>query len=270
MKRVIMFLLILSIFSAEAAAAETAPPVELPVLMYHRLLKNNPQGDEYTITPDALERDLNYLQAENYTSVTTDQVIGYLSRGEELPDKPILLTFDDGHYSTLSYAAPLLERYGFCASVFVTGKFSDSETGTEPTPLYSYISWEQMQHLPSCLQIENHTWDLHLCGRGRNGIQRKKSESLADYRMRLASDLLTLQGKVAENARRVPVAFALPFGASCKDAVPVFDAVGIPLSFGSYSGINRLTVGGERHELKRLCRVPRKSAQFLLDKYANK
>ncbi|GHV36626.1 hypothetical protein FACS18949_16240 [Clostridia bacterium] len=270
MKRVIAFLLILPLLPVCSVAAEVEGTVELPVLMYHRLLKNNPQGDMYTITPAALERDLKFLRAEGYASVTTEQVIGYLTRGEKLPEKPVLLTFDDGHYSTLTYAVPLLERYGFRASVFVTGVFSDSEAGAPQSPQYSYISWAQMENLAPCLQIESHTWNLHVCGKGRNGIKRRKGENLEDYRMLLAADLLKLQGKIEQHTGRAPIAFALPFGADCADALSVFDAVGIPLSFGSYGGINRLTVGGKRHDLKRMCRVPDESAQFLLDKYANK
>jgi peptidoglycan/xylan/chitin deacetylase (PgdA/CDA1 family) len=237
-------------------------------MMYHRLLKKSSR-DVYTITPDAFEADLKYFSENGYTAVTCAEVLNYLLIGSALPKKPVLLTFDDGHYSTLAYAAPLLEEYGMKASVFVVGAFSDKDEGRD-NPVYSYITWEEMRNLPSCLEIQNHTWGLHEIGKGRKGIKRRSSESLENYRILFASDMIKLSNKVQECTGARPVAFAIPFGANCSDSIPVLDAVGIGLSLGSEYGVNRLKVGGKRHALKRLCRTPGMSAQFLVDKYAKK
>ncbi|GHV08021.1 xylanase deacetylase [Clostridia bacterium] len=273
MKRLLSLAIIICAFSSNCYAIETESDpqnVSLPVLMYHRILKNDTARDVYTISMSAFEQDLKFLSENGYTSVATNDVYNFLTRGTPLPEKPVLLTFDDGHYSTLTYAVPLLERYGFKASVFVVGTFTEMDTKTTPNPAFSYITWEQMDKLPACLEIGNHSYNLHSYTGLRNGITKRKGESLAAYRMLLASDLLTLQSKIADHTGSRPIALALPFGARSSAAFPVMDAVGLRLTFGSTEGINSLNVGGKCHELKRLCRLPHKSAEFLLDKYAKK
>ncbi|MEJ2722593.1 MAG: polysaccharide deacetylase family protein, partial [bacterium] len=124
------------------ASAELSTGVEpstgVPVLCYHylrerttplqflkilgALLLNLPLIDDmdlWTQTAPAFERQMAYLASEGYETVDLDDLARWRRGQAVLPRKPIVITFDDGDRSVLDIAYPILERYGFKATVFV-------------------------------------------------------------------------------------------------------------------------------------------------------
>ena len=102
---------------------EKREEVLLPVLMYHEVRYDDLGKD--AILPEEMESDLLYLQREGYTTVLMEDVIAFVYAGESLPEKPILLTFDDGYESSYRRLFPLLEQYGAKAVINVIGKSAD-------------------------------------------------------------------------------------------------------------------------------------------------
>ena len=91
--------------------ALSVPPeeaVEVPILMYHGILKDKKLQGKYVIGPDLLESDLCYLKEHGYTAVVMQDLIDY-TNGGDLPEKPIMITFDDGYYNNYLYAFPLMK-----------------------------------------------------------------------------------------------------------------------------------------------------------------
>ena len=84
--------------------------VEIPVVMYHALLKDEAQHGRYVISPAEFENDLLYLKKHGYTTILVEDLIAY-TQGASLPEKPVLLTFDDGYYNNYLYAFPLAQKY---------------------------------------------------------------------------------------------------------------------------------------------------------------
>jgi len=89
----------------------------LRVLMYHKL--SNFDSDELTVKVDVFEKQLLYLMKHNYQSITIEQLIQCQYRGAKLPDKPVLITFDDGYENNYTYLYPLLKKYGLKATIFL-------------------------------------------------------------------------------------------------------------------------------------------------------
>ena len=91
----------------------------LPILGYHRV---GPLRDDHvpTVTGQAFERQLGFLASRRYHLVSLDDIIGCLDRGEAMPRHSVAITFDDGYEETHTVAWPLLKRFGFPATVFVT------------------------------------------------------------------------------------------------------------------------------------------------------
>ena len=87
-------------------AAATAQGVEVPIVMYHSVLKDESRHGQYVISPAELESDLKYLRDHGYTTILIEDLIAY-TQGGPLPEKPVLLTFDDGYYNNYLYAFPL-------------------------------------------------------------------------------------------------------------------------------------------------------------------
>lgn len=84
--------------------------VRLPVLMYHGVHSDPKKAGDYVITPQALEEDLLYLQRQGCTTVVMSDLIAYVQQGAPLPEKPVMITFDDGYYNNYLNAYPLLQN----------------------------------------------------------------------------------------------------------------------------------------------------------------
>ena len=105
----------------------TYPPppeaVNVPILMYHYISELPPDADIYrldlTVVPARFEEQLQYLQAQGYQSITLADVYTTLTTGKPLPEKPIVLTFDDGYKDAYTEALPLLQKYGFVGTFFL-------------------------------------------------------------------------------------------------------------------------------------------------------
>ena len=82
----------------------------MPVIMYHTIL--NSRDGVYIVSEAQLENDLKELIARGYEFVFPSEVAEFVSGEGSLPEKPVMLTFDDGHYNNLYYGLPILEKYG--------------------------------------------------------------------------------------------------------------------------------------------------------------
>ena len=147
--------------------------VLLPVLMYHEL-KYTDLGKD-VILPEEMESDLRYLAREGYTTVLMKDVLAYVYNGEPLPEKPVLLTFDDGYGSNYRNLFPLLREYGAKAVISVIGKSADefSRLPKEGGP-YVHASWEQLLEMrdSGLVELQNHSNNLHRDDGGIRGCGR--------------------------------------------------------------------------------------------------
>ena len=77
--------------------SDSRDTVELPILMYHGITDVSASVDEYTILAETFENDLKWLGDNGFTSISVKQLINYVDNGSALPEKPVLITFDDGY-----------------------------------------------------------------------------------------------------------------------------------------------------------------------------
>ena len=97
---------------------------------------------DYVLSPIELEKDIVYLKNNGYEAVFVSQLIDYVENGTELPEKPVIISFDDGDYNNLTYVLPLLKKYSFKATISIVGKYSEIACEeAEPSPSYSYLDW---------------------------------------------------------------------------------------------------------------------------------
>ncbi len=93
----------------------------VPILMYHEIAQPPETTSRLAVAPDAWAAQLRYLHDEGYRTVTAAGLSAALAgSGDQLPDRAVVLTFDDGYEDFHRRALPLLDRYGFTATVFVT------------------------------------------------------------------------------------------------------------------------------------------------------
>lgn len=97
------------------------PKKGLPVLMYHNI--SDGFCDGLNISADKLELQLMYLKEKGYQTITLKQLSELGRNGGRLPEKPVILTFDDAYAGSEKPLIKLLERYGFHAVIFVPVAF---------------------------------------------------------------------------------------------------------------------------------------------------
>lgn len=257
-----------SLFPAAAPAHEEREGVYVPVIMYHSLTTK--KSNQWTLPPKSFEADLKYLSENGYQTVGVSDLIAFVDEGAPLPEKPVMLTFDDGYYNNFTKALPLLESYDMKMVLSVIGeptdKFSDTPDANET---YGHVTWDQIRDLQQSgrVEISNHTYSLHKTDKGRNGCRIKKGESIEEYRDMLMEDVGKLQQKLEQNSDIKPVCFAYPFGSRCDEALNVLKEMGFRVTL-SCNSKNNLIVPGDPdslYDLGRTNRTSRKTAATILD-----
>lgn len=227
--------------AASAGAAEDAP-VFLPVIMYHSVYTSTPS--EYAVTTVQLENDLAWLYHNGYSAVTAEQLCLYTNGIGTLPEKPVLITLDDGCYNNLSELLPLLEQYDMHAIVSVVGTYTENQAAADPhNPVFSYLTWEDIRLLSESGRVEigSHTYHMHDLNGSRRGCARNSGESAEDYAAALSEDLSLLQNQLKEHAGILPFVFAYPYGLVSRESIPVLREQGFLVTLTCYEEPNYIT-----------------------------
>ena len=110
----------------EAAAMPVAQvtvqddPRTVMVLNYHKVV------DEHmslSVPLADFEQHMKWLKEYGYTSITPEELYEFIVNGSELPEKPVLITFDDGYKDNYTNAYPIMKKYGFTGTIFVVTGF---------------------------------------------------------------------------------------------------------------------------------------------------
>ncbi len=245
-------------FAKQTAIVSGDTGTPLPILMYHSVLDNKNRESKYVITPADFEADLKLIQSKGYQTVTVSDLIAYKENKIALPEKPIMLTFDDGYYNNYSYVFPLLRQYNMKGVLSVVGKYADeySKEGEVMNNNYSHATWKMLREMQESgvIEIENHSYDMHDWS-ARRGILKKKGEDTAHYNEVLLNDLTKMQEKIQNGVGTTAQAFTYPFGAVSKDSRAIVEKMGFKVTLGCEEGINYLTPGNDLKELKRFNRA---------------
>lgn len=241
-------------YTEQAFAADS---VALPVLMYHSVLKS--RKGTYIVNPSQLEADFKRIIDEGYTAVTSEQVISFVDGKGELPAKPIMITFDDGHYNNMYYALPLLKKYDLRAVLNVIGKFSDFSTssGDIDNPNYSHVTWDEVAEMSNgrVMEIGSHTYNMHNY-KPRFGLSQNYGESDEQYVAALRSDIDKLQKILFEYTGKQCRVLAYPFGKYNTIAENTLVNMGFRMMFTCNEGVSYVTRGKPEslYKLKRINR----------------
>ena len=92
-------------------------PKGIPVLMYHKV---GPDVDnDAVISEELFRKQMKFLKDEGYHPLTMEQLYEYVTKGTAVPEKPVVLNFDDGYADTYSIVYPIMKEYGFPATMFI-------------------------------------------------------------------------------------------------------------------------------------------------------
>lgn len=147
---ILVFIFFSTIFTPQTVSAN----VSVPILLYHYVAYNpNPkdtQRDALSVPPDKFDAQMDYLSKNGYTPITLDTLYGIYNKQTSAPNRPVILTFDDGYDNFYSIVFPILRKYNFHAVSFIsTGLVGGSY----------YMNWNQIKEIQSSglVNFEDHT-----------------------------------------------------------------------------------------------------------------
>lgn len=222
---------------------------ELTVLMYHNVSEeiSNP----YSISPALFEGQMQALKNAGYHTVTFAQVTEYVKTGKNLPEKPIVISFDDGYEENLTVAAPILKKLGMCAEINVIGvsegKDTYKETGEPMIPHFSAeqaIEWIE----EGVIELGSHSYDMHqvesLDGENcRKGVYTISGETEAEYIALFREDFTKSKTALEAATGKAVQVYAYPFGYHTDLTEVLLWEMGIEVTLTVDEGINTVVAG---------------------------
>jgi peptidoglycan/xylan/chitin deacetylase (PgdA/CDA1 family) len=123
----------------------------IPIFLWHSVGDGQP-GDKYDLTPEEFEGQLKMLQQRGIQAVTLQQYFDHLDGKASLPEKAVVLTFDDGKKCQHSVVMPLLLQYGMVAETFLITSFLGESNETrlvrhEGGRRLAYLIWPEVLEL---------------------------------------------------------------------------------------------------------------------------
>jgi peptidoglycan/xylan/chitin deacetylase (PgdA/CDA1 family) len=214
-------------FRSDAASGRA-----VPVLLYHEI--DDLKQDEYTIVAPAFAAQMEWLYGNGYQTISLQD----LAEGR-IPDRPVIITFDDGYASFLVYALPLMEQYGFKSALNVIGRY----VGTYREMNRPMLSWDEYRYLAGTglVSIGCHTDNLHNFARG--GALNASGDEL--YR-----DLMSFQETMMRELKMRSEILAWPYGMYNKRGMEAAQKAGFKYLLTSNPGVWR--AGQSLREVPRL------------------
>lgn len=131
--------------------------LKVPILMYHYVSELPPRADrvrrDLTVSPTDFRAQLAWLRDNGYTTVSLRELFDALAAGVPLPEKPVVLTFDDGYADNYTNAFPLLLEFGMRGTFFVLTDLVEERNR-------DYMTWEQLVEMQQAgMEIGSHTRD---------------------------------------------------------------------------------------------------------------
>lgn len=199
----------------------------VPILGYHRV--GEMQGGHVpTVSPQSFERQLTLLSRHRVRVLSLEALVEYLDRQQPVPRRSVAITFDDGYEETCTIAWPLLKRFGFPATVFVT----PSEVG-----LPGFATWEQVVQMSrNGLTIGSHT--MH------HSYIPLVSED------RLSEELVESKRVIEEQIGRVVQFLSYPVGGFTSQAQAIAKQAGYQAACTTNRAVSRWAV--DRYALRRI------------------
>jgi peptidoglycan/xylan/chitin deacetylase (PgdA/CDA1 family) len=187
----------------------------VPILMYHYISAAPENGDRYVkdlaVTPENFEAQVQWLHDQGYTSITPDDLIAALWRGQPLPPKPIMFTFDDGYIDAYANAFPILKTFGYTGTFFIVTDWLDENK-------VGYINWDMARAMvQGGMSVQSHS-------RSHDDFRRRSHEWYVDQ---IAGSLNAIEKHTGVR----PKFFCYPYGGYDNVAIRELQAAGIVAAF---------------------------------------
>lgn len=201
----------------------------IPVLTYHCLTDDVAlaKSDPLYVSTRKFEQDLNYLKKNGYTTIFAKNM------DKPLPQKPVVITFDDGYQNNAAFGYPLLKQYEMKATIFIIASVMGSDRK---------LTWQEARFLADSgvIDIQSHTYDLHrLNADGTALMEQGLHETEKEYRERLNADINKTNERFDQYLGYRPQVLAYPYGAYNDINEKVLNEAGYLVTFSSENRLGK-------------------------------
>ncbi|WP_409252179.1 polysaccharide deacetylase family protein [Bacillus sp. SCS-153A] len=220
-------------FVIEGEAADA-----IPILTYHRVLSKEDIKDTHYINgeissmivfTEEFEQQMNYLYENGFETLTMKELYAYLNEEIEIPDKSVVITFDDGFKDNYEEAYPILKKYGFNATNFiVTGAITNKRYSFSPE-LAQYFSLKEMEKACDVFDFQSHTYSYHKRDKGKplNEWGVHPAYLVSKSNEEVYNDIKTS----VHNLNGENLGFAYPYGEYTPDTISTLKDLGFKMAF---------------------------------------
>lgn len=232
------------------AMPASALSLEYDIIAYHDVrddVVGEYDSDPYAVSTDHLLAHFRWLRRSGFTPVSVDAILDAEAGRTPLPEKAVLLTFDDGLRSFYTRVFPLLKLFEYPAVVSVVSSWIEMDGNVDygggTRDRNDFLTWDQLRELQDSglVDIATHTHALHqgIPGNPQGnlqpaGVTRRFAdghyEDEAVYRGRVAADLATSVAVITRKTGQAPRVIAWPYGAFNDSLSEIAELLGIRLS----------------------------------------
>lgn len=238
-------------YTQDLLVDEDSYAAEVPILMYHHL-SDDGDGD-VNIRVDNFRAHMQALKDAGYQTVSPEELYAYVNEGAPLPEKPILITFDDGYESNYELAYPILRELDMKATIFAigvsVGKDTYKDTDNAMTPHFGWDAAREMVE-SGLISVQTHTYDFHQWGpyepegsAVRSNVLPLEGESEQDYIDAFLADLTQARQELEAQTGEACFALAYPEGQSTKLSWMVAAKAGIEVTFSTQPAVSTVVKG---------------------------
>ena len=216
------------------------------IFCYHEVDRSN---DDFAVSHQQLDQQLRFMKKQGYHFVSLDEYLRY-TRGEiTLPEKSVMITFDDGYRSFYTKVYPLLQKYQIPGMLAIVSSWTNHEE--KPNDVRDTASWEELREMEASglVTVVSHTHAMHKQQAinpqgGRNGVVGSHLyvnghyETDAEYKARIKNDIDEVQRLFQEKLGHKCRAMVWPYGIYTKDAVAIAMDSGMEGTFLLDGGVN--------------------------------
>ncbi len=202
--------------------------------------------------PTRFKEQMTALNGAGFNTITVFELENYLKKWtRHFPQKPILITFDDGYISNYKIAYPILKELDMKATIFViVSRIFENRTIVNNE--LEKITWGQAREMRDIITIQSHTWDSHKQATTASGKERGliaspiKNESKSQFEQRVYADLVQSKELIENKLGYSNISIAYPYGDYSEDTIKLARKAGYSIGFTVSQG----TVTKEDHALK--------------------
>jgi biofilm PGA synthesis lipoprotein PgaB len=238
------------------------PAGQLLALAYHDVDDREADQAYLAVRTANLIEQLAWLRENGFQAISVDQLLAASQGGPALPEKALLLSFDDGYSSFYNRVLPILKAYRWPAILAPVGAWMDTPAGHPvdfgglPTPRERFLTWPQIREIAESglVEIGAHSDDLHYgaSANPQGNVQpvaaallydpkTQRYESAAQYAARISEDVQRISTKIQAVTGQAPRVWVWPYGEASGSALQIIDEHGYRLALKLLDGMGSVT-----------------------------